>query len=64
MKERQVVVLGIKHLHHCLDGKYFIFLADHSLLKVFFHGNKGGLTNAPGQMLCWVFILLHVGNSL
>ena len=54
MKERQVVVLGIKHLHNCLDGKYFILLADHRLLKGFFHGNEDGLTNAPGQLLCRV----------
>lgn len=29
-------------LHHCLDGKYFIFLADHNLLKEFFHRKKAG----------------------
>lgn len=48
-------MLGIKHLHHCLDGKYFIFLADLSLLKGFFHGKKAGWPVHPEkEIVCMV----------
>lgn len=48
-------MLGIKHLHLCLDGKYFIFLTDHSLLKGSFHGKKAGWPVHPKkEIVCKV----------
>lgn len=36
------------------------FLADQSSLKGFFFGNRGELTGAPGQLLCWVLSFFFV----
>lgn len=48
-------MLWIKHLHHSLDGKYFIFLAYHILLKGFFLGKKAGWPVHPkNEIVCKV----------